>query len=250
MSDQTRVRSRLFLHSGGNLASALHDAADFLAGAENAVFLPYALHELEVYTTEMSAAFRNIGVELIGLHRFPDPVGALQGVDAIVVGGGNTFRLAKALQQLGLVAPIRQAVERGARYWGSSAGSNVASPTIRTTNDMPIVEPSSFNALDLIPFQINPHYIDSGGDAVGETRDVRIKEFLEENDVTVVGLREGSWLVANGRSLMLHGDAGAVMFRRGMRPSVLEPQSNVSFLLDEPSIFDHPLPTFGRRVTP
>jgi dipeptidase E len=191
----------------------------------------------------MRSVFDTIGVELIGLHSFPNPSAAVEDAEAIVVGGGNTFRLVKALHELGLMEGIRRAVARGIPYWGASAGSNVACPTIRTTNDMPIVEPPNFRGFGLVPFQINPHYVDpdTDGETV-ETREYRINEFLDENDVTVVGLREGSWLVAEGSRLALHGDASAMIFRRGSPPTPIQPTADVSFLLNESSRFDTPVP--------
>src|SRR4029077_11261591 len=144
---------------------------------------------------------------------------------AIFIGGGNTFRLLKALQDLDLLEAIRRKVKTGMPYIGSSAGSNVAGPTIRTTKDMPIVEPSSFDSLRLVPFQISPHYLDPDPTSthMGEIQEERIRQFLEENDPPVVGLREGAWLVCGEGSVTLKGLTGARIFRRGYSPTEVVP---------------------------
>jgi dipeptidase E len=135
---------------------------------------------------------------------------------------------------------VRSAIDRGIPYFGASAGANVASPTIRTTNDMPIVQPPSFVAFDLVPFQINPHYVDPPPPEarIGETREERLNEFLEENDVTVVALREQSWLAVDGPSMHLRGTGGAVLFRRGAEPRQLTGGTDLSRLLRETPRYD------------
>ena len=161
------------------------------------------------------------------------------------VGGGNSFRLLKALHEQDLVRAIRERVAAGAVYMGSSAGTNMACPTLRTTNDMPIVQPPSFEALGLLPFQINPHYLDARPDTahMGETRAQRLAQFLEENDVPVVGLREGTWLRREADRLTLGGiEAGGVVFRRGAQPSEIGPGHDLSALLREKPRFDTPAP--------
>jgi dipeptidase E len=153
--------------------------------------------------------------------------------DAIFIGGGNTFRLLKALQDLELIEPIRRKVDCGAPYIGSSAGSNIAGPTIKTTKDMPIVQPRSFDSLGLVPFQISPHFQDPDPNSrhMGETQEERIVQFLEENDTPVVGMREGAWLVVEGDRVMLKGLTGARIFRRGKDPVETNPISEVSELV-------------------
>jgi len=145
---------------------------------------------------------------------------------------GNTFRLLATLQRLGLMTVLRQRVLDGAPYLAASAGTNLACPTIRTTNDMPIVEPSDFGALALVPFQINPHYLDppSGGRHMGESREQRVLQFHEENDVPVLGVREGGWLTRDGDRLQLTGSS-ARLFRRGVEPHEVAPGSDLSDLL-------------------
>lgn len=208
------------------------------------MFVPYAVNDYDRYSAHMIKRFSSIGVSLAALHLQDDPVEGLAGADAIIVGGGNTFRLLRTLHRLELVEPVRRAVKAGVPYWGASAGSNVACPTIRTTNDMPIVEPASLWAFGLVPFQINPHYIDETQKEgeTRETREVRIIEFLEENDAPVVALREGSWLISEGdNSVRLQGPGGGMLFRRGVRPKELDPGSDVSFLLRSQASFDTPL---------
>src|ERR1700730_18817743 len=221
----TAHNGKLVLHAGGSIASALPETAQFLDHAQSAVFLPYAVHDYDAYTAHLLSQFNAFGVSLVGLHSIGDPVDALSNADAIVVGGGNSFRLVNALHERGLVQAIRRLVEDGTPYWGASAGANIACPTIRTTNDMPIAEPPSLKALALVSFQTNPHYIDEilADDEMKETRESRIKEFLEENDVPVVGLREGSWLIANGNKMMMRGVGGSVLFRRGRPAEAIEP---------------------------
>ena len=161
----------------------------------------------------------------------------------LFIGGGNSFRLLDALQRRQLLEPIRRRVRAGElRYLGSSAGSNMACPTLRTTNDMPIVQPASFDALGLIPFQINPHYVDPDPSTthMGETREQRIREFLEQNDVPVLGMREGSWLRRRGGQLALGGVRNVRLFRRGEEPAEYEPGADLSWLLDVPARFDEP----------
>lgn len=235
-------RRKLLLHSGGDISSALNDVADHLDGARRAVFLPFARANHDEYAALMAERMARIGVTIISAHVAPVPAVAVEESDAILVGGGNTFRLLRALHQYALLDVIRMRVADGVPYFGASAGSNVACPTIRTTNDMPIVEAPTFDALNLVPFQINPHYVDPPPPElrVGETRVERLQEFLEENDVTVIGLREPSWVRVDDDRMTLHGDGGAVVFRRGSEPEELSPGSDVSHLLTASVGFDRP----------
>ncbi len=167
-------------------------------------------------------------MEIISVHQHANPASLLHEVDAVFVGGGNTFMLTKLLHETGLMAAIRDAVQGGLPYMGWSAGANVACPTLRTTNDMPIVQPASFDTFNLVPFQINPHYTDATlPNHGGETRDDRIQEFLIANPtVPVVGLREGTMLHVNGTQIELVGEFKAALFTPGgkesLRPGVLE----------------------------
>ena len=184
----------------GYLEHAQHEVRTFLEDVSQVLFVPFALTDHDAYTKKVSAALALHGLETIGLHTSSDPRGMIASSQAIFVGGGNTFRLLATLQRLGLITSIQNAVDSGVRYMGASAGTNIAAPTIRTTNDMPIVQPSSFSALGLVPFQINPHYLDADPSSThaGETRDDRLTEFLEENAVPVLGLREGAHLRVKG----------------------------------------------------
>ncbi len=161
-----------------------------------------------------------MGYGLDSLHEASDPREAIERAEAIFCGGGNTFRLLKALHEMGTLPLIERRVKDGIVYAGASAGLNLACPTIRTTNDMPIVQPPSFDALGLVRFQINPHYIDPapGSTHMGETRETRVREFHEENEAPVAGLREGAILRVEGASIALKGVAGARIFRRGLEP--------------------------------
>ncbi len=197
------------------------------------LFVPYALADRDAYAARARSRFASLGYALDSIHTASDPRAAAKEAEAFFVGGGNTFRLVRELQRQGLYAPIRLRVAAGAAYMGSSAGSNVACPTLKTTNDMPIVQPDSFEALDLVPFQINPHYFDPdpGSTHMGETREQRIAEFHEENPTAVLGLREGAWLEVQDGGMSLRGLRGARLFRRGEPALELAPSSDLSFLL-------------------
>jgi dipeptidase E len=163
-------------------------------------FVPYAQRDWDRHTEVVAGALESIGVETVGVHRSASPRSCVESAEAVFVGGGNAFRLLAAMHRFELLDLIRRRVGERVPYIGSSAGTNLACPTIRTTNDMPIVEPPTLAALGLIPFQINPHYPAEQflGGHLGETRDLRIAEFLEDNDVPVLGLQEGSWLSVTG----------------------------------------------------
>ncbi|MFE3741105.1 dipeptidase PepE [Streptomyces sp. NPDC059134] len=225
----------------GYLDHAREEIGAVLDGARHLVFVPYALADRDGYTAQVAEALAPLGVEVTGAHTAPDPAALIGGARAVFVGGGNSFRLLKALHEHGLVRAIRERVAAGTVYMGSSAGTNMACPTLRTTNDMPIVQPPSFEALGLLPFQINPHYLDARPDTahMGETRAQRLEQFLEENDVPVVGLREGTWLRREADRLTLGGiDAGGVVFRRGAGASEIAPGHDLSALLREKPRFD------------
>lgn len=200
-----------------------------------ALFVPYAAvtFSFDEYEARVSERFREIGHEIMSIHRFKDPVAALQEADAIVVGGGNTWKLLRMIQENGLIGPVREKVMSGTPYIGWSAGSNVACPTLRTTNDMPITEPASFNSFNLVPFQINPHYLDANPSGhAGETREQRIEEFLEINaGVWVVGLREGTMLLVENQKLSLIGPRKARLFIKGAIPREAGKDEDLSFLL-------------------
>jgi dipeptidase E len=204
-----------------------------LTGVKRVLFIPHALKDHEVYAAKARAAFEAMGFELDALHETPNATGAVEGAEAIFTGGGNTFRLLDTLQRLGVMDAIRGRVAEGMPYTGASAGTNLACPTIRTTNDMPIVEPASLNALGLVPFQINPHYQDSdpGSTHMGETREQRLAQYHEENVLPVVGLREGAMLWVDGERVTLKGLKGARIFRRGQAPIEAEPGTDLTDLV-------------------
>lgn len=209
---------------------------DFLGEkAMNALFIPYAAvtFSFEAYEEKVNRRFAEIGHRVTSIHRFINPVEAVENADAIVVGGGNTWQLVKMLQEKNLMKVIRRKVKKGTPYIGWSAGSNIACPSLGTTNDMPIVQPESFKTLKLVPFQINPHYLDDHPtDHGGETRETRIHEFLEVNrERTVVGLREGSMLLLEENELVLMGNRKARIFKYGEEPLELSFDDDFSFLL-------------------
>ena len=200
-----------------------------------ALFVPYAgvTITFDDYERKVKERFNEIGHDVVSIHHFDDPVQAVEQAQAIIIGGGNTFRLAELLQKNSLLGIIRKRVLQETPYIGWSAGANVACPTISTTNDMPVVEPQSFGVLNLIKFQINPHYLDANPDGhAGETREMRISEFIEINrDVIVVGLREGSMLLIENDTIRLAGDRTMRIFKYGAEPFEAEENDDLSFLL-------------------
>jgi dipeptidase E len=208
------------LYGSGYLDHAESEIRDFLGAAESVLFIPYALYDRDAYAAQARGRFEAMGYRLDSIHEAGDARHAVEDAQAIFVGGGNTFRLLKALYDFDVLASIRRKVDGGTPYVGSSAGSNVAGPTIRTTKDMPIVRPPSFDALNLVPFQISPHFLDPDPNTthMGETQEERILQFLEENDTTVFGLREGAMVRIEKGSTILKGSSGARIFRKGHSP--------------------------------
>jgi dipeptidase E len=200
-----------------------------------ALFIPYAavMFSFDEYEAKVSERFREIGHDIVSIHRFSDPARAVREANAIVVGGGNTWKLLKMIHENGLIVPVREKVLSGTPYIGWSAGSNVACPTIMTTNDMPVIQPGSFSAFGLVPFQINPHYIDANpAGHTGETREQRIAEFIEMNpEIRVVGLREGTMLLADSGKINLIGPCTARLFIKGAMPVEAGNSDDLSFLL-------------------
>ena len=224
------------VYSRGYLDHVEQQIKSFLGHATKILFFPFALHDRDTYATKAKARFAAMGYSFEAVHAVSDAREAIEQTDAIFVGGGNTFRLLKALQDLDLLDPIRRKVKDGAPYIGSSAGSNVAGPTIKTTKDMPILQPRSFDSLGLVPFQISPHFLDPDPNSthMGETQEERILQFLEENQTPVVGIREGAWLVCENSAVTLKGDAGARIFRRGEAPVEAKPGDNIVDLVGGP----------------
>jgi len=224
------------LHGRGYLDHAEPEIRDILGTAKRILFFPFALHDRDGYAAKARDRFAAMGYELSSAHTAGDPRKALADVDAIFVGGGNTFRLVKALQDFDWIDPIRERVRSGAPYIGSSAGSNVAGPTIKTTKDMPIVQPRSFDSLGLVPFQISPHFQDPDPSSthMGETQEERIIQFLEENETPVLGMREGAWVRAGRGTVVLGGTRGARIFRRGESPVEKTTGDEISGLVGAP----------------
>lgn len=227
---------RLLLGSGGfrtpdRLTLLTAQMRSFLGEVDDVLFVPYALNDHDRYLQVMTERGLNAGLTLKGIHREDDPLRAVEQARAIYVGGGNTFRLINALYEMNLIDAIRDRVVAGTPFMGVSAGTNVACPTVATTNDMPIVFPPSLDALGLVPFQVNAHYY-SGANFVqagdgyhqhfGETRDDRIREFHELNDTPVIGLGEGGLIRVEGDQYTLIG-AGARVFVKGSGPVDVEP---------------------------
>jgi dipeptidase E len=218
------------IFGSGYLDYAENEIRDFFGKITRVLFIPFALHDRDAYAATARGRFARLGYQLGSLHEAPDVHAAVKTAEAIFIGGGNTFRLLKTLYDFDLLKVIRARVESGTPYLGSSAGSNVAGPTIKTTNDMPIVEPPSFDALGLVAFQINPHYVEPEPDSthMGETREERILQFLEENETPVIGLREGAMVrFENGRA-ELKGVSGARIFRKGRQPIGVEPGAEIA----------------------
>ena len=243
MAPDLLLFSSTSLHGYAPLGHAMDVMAEIVGSAKSLHFAPFAIVDHELYTARVQEILAPIGVRVVGLHAVADPRAAVEEAEVLFIGGGNSFRLLTTLWKLGLIEPIRRRVEAGElRFVGSSAGTNMACPSLRTTNDMPIVQPPTFEALGLVPFQVNPHYLDADPTSThrGETREQRIVEFLEENDVVVVGLREGSWLRRRGPSLLLGGVTGARVFQRGAAPEEVHPGADLSWLLNSQPRFDSP----------
>jgi dipeptidase E len=224
----------------GFLEHAMRAIQEVLDGCASVLFVPLASSHPDAYATVMRDALASIGVRVTSLHQADDVAAAVADAEAVFVGGGNSFRLVRALRQIHALDALRSTVDTGVPYLGASAGSNLACPSIRTTNDMPIVEVASLSALGLIPFQLNPHYLDPDPRSShrGETRQQRIEEFLEENDVPVLGLREGAWLRVAGQQAVLSGAGTGRLFRRDEEPADVPIGADLSFLLDSKPRFD------------
>jgi dipeptidase E len=242
MTMTTMTKRLLLLSNGSELIgdepSELfrNEVRDFLgAGVRRVLFFPFAAVDktYDGYAAKVRATLGPMGHEVEGIHAAGDPRAAVARADAFAVGGGNTFHLLRGIYETGVIELIRARVEAGAPYVGWSAGSNVACPTIRTTNDMPIVEPPSFDAFNLVPFQINPHYTSEQlPNHHGETRDDRLSEFVLANPgVRVVGLREGTMLRVEGSRVRLVGERPARLFLHGQEPRDLAPAEDFDFLL-------------------
>lgn len=217
------VVSTSTVYGGEYLDYITDEMAELFKDTEEVIFIPYARPggiSHDSYTEKAAKAFDKIGKKVIGLHTFEDPVAAIKNAKGVFTGGGNTFVLVNALYKFELMQPLREAIFNGMPYMGTSAGSNICGVSMQTTNDMPIVYPPSFKTLGVIPFNLNPHYLDPDPTSkhMGETRETRIAEFHTQNTIPVVGLREGSWLRVKGDEIILKGDLDARLFKQGKKP--------------------------------
>ncbi|KAF2518140.1 dipeptidase PepE [Flavobacterium salilacus subsp. salilacus] len=229
------IASTSTLHGGSYLDYLLPVLKKHFGNCSTLLFVPYArpggiTHE--AYTAKAVEVFAKINITVKGIHEYENPVMAVQQAEGIFTGGGNTFLLVTQLYKTGTMDAIEKAVQHGTPYLGTSAGSNICGLTMNTTNDMPIVYPPSFRTLGLIPFNINPHYLDPLPDSthMGETRETRIKEFHQFNTQPVLGLREGSWLEVQGKAITLKGELQARLFRQGQEPEEIETGTDLSWL--------------------
>lgn len=216
------------------LAYLIPELKSFFAGVRELVFIPYARPggiEHDDYTAKVAEAFLALGITVKGLHTFADPSAAIRNADGLFTGGGNTFLLVKQLHELQLMEILKEAIEQGVPYLGTSAGSNIGGVNMKNTNDMPIVYPPDFTTMGLVPFNINAHYLDPDPNSKhnGETRETRIKEFHVFNTTPVVGLREGSWIRVKGDKIHTAGSRASRIFKQGITPYELEAGSELNF---------------------
>ncbi len=221
------IASTSTLHGGKYLDYLLPELEQHFSNTKELLFIPYARPggiSHDDYTAKVAEAFGKIGISVTGLHTTEDPVQAVREARGIFTGGGNTFVLVAQLYKHKVMPVLAEVLKKGTPYLGCSAGSNIAGLTMQTTNDMPIVYPPDFRTLGLLPFNLNPHYLDADLQSkhMGETREMRIKEFHSYNSAPVLGLREGSWLDVKGDDIVLKGELTARLFRQGMEPVELE----------------------------
>ena len=229
------IASTSTVHGGNYLEYLLPTLEIHFRDCAEILFIPYARPggiSHDAYTDTVRSAFAKINKTVKGLHEFENAIEAIQNAQGIFTGGGNTFLLVTQLYQNKVMDVLAKVVENGTPYLGSSAGSNITGLTMQTTNDMPIIYPPSFKTLELIPFNLNPHYLDADLQSkhMGETRETRIKEFHAFNDTPVLGLREGSWLEVNGSTILLKGDLTARLLRQNQAPEELESESDLSWI--------------------
>ena len=223
------------VYGSGFLDYLLPELQHHFKDCKTLLFIPYARSggmTHEEYTAKVALAFAKINIAVKGINEFDNPAEAVQNAEAIFTGGGNTFVLVSQLYKNQVMGVLSEKLKNGTPYLGTSAGSNIAGLTIQTTNDMPIVYPPSFQTLGMIPFNLNPHFIDSEGpdNHMGETREDRIKEFHVFNSIPVLGLREGSWLDIKGNSIVLKGNLKARLFRQNQLPEELESGTDLRFV--------------------
>lgn len=221
------------LYGSGYLDHAEGEIRDFLGEVRRVLFVPFALYDRDAYAALARERLKVMGYDLESAHEVKDARQAAETAEAIFIGGGNTFRLLKSLYDFDLLQAVRRQVAQGRPFIGSSAGAIVAGPSLKTTKDMPIVQPPSFDALGLVAFQISPHYLDPDPHSthMGETQEERINQFLEENEAPVAGIREGAILRIEGNAIVLKGASGARIFRKGHAPVETLPGERLDHLL-------------------
>jgi dipeptidase E len=229
------IASTSALHGGDFLEYLLPELNVHFEHCKTILFIPFARPggiSHDEYTTKVALAFAKINKEVKGIHEFEDFSKAIKNAEGIFIGGGNTFLLVTQLYENNIMTVLAEAIKNGIPYLGTSAGSNICGLTIQTTNDMPIIYPPSFKTLGLIPFNLNPHYLDSETQSkhMGETRETRINEFHSFNSIPVIGLREGSWLEVKGDTITLKGNLTARLFRQSQTPVEIESETDLSFL--------------------
>lgn len=229
------IASTSTLHGGTYLDYLLPELAIHFKNCETVLFIPYARPggiSHDDYTAKVASAFKEINIDVKGIHEFEDPKTAIEQAEGIFTGGGNTFLLVSQLYQYDVMTVLSDTLKNGTPYLGCSAGSNITGLTMQTTNDMPIVYPPSFRTLGLIPFNLNPHFLDPDTQSthMGETRETRITEFHAFNSLPVLGLREGSWLDVKGNTITLKGSLSARLFRKNQTPEEFPTNSDLSFL--------------------
>ncbi len=229
------IASTSTLHGGSYLEYLLPELSLHFKNCSNLLFIPYARPSgisHEDYTKKVSDTFATINIRVKGIHEFENPIEAINNAEAIFTGGGNTFLLVAQLYKFNLMEVLAKKLHQGTPYLGTSAGSNITGLTMQTTNDMPIVYPPSFQTLGMLPFNLNPHYLDADLTVkhMGETRETRIKEYHQFNSVPVLGLREGSWLDVKGETIILKGNLTARLFLQNEPAKELESESDLGFL--------------------
>lgn len=225
------------VHGKPYLSYINSEIKEHFEGVKQIVFIPFARPggiTWDEYTSKAKSYFNTIGIEVKGIHEFTDPVAALKSAEGLFTGGGNTFVLLQELYEQTILSTLKQVIENGTPYMGTSAGSNIVGQTINNTNDMPIVYPSSFNALGVVPFNINPHYLDPYPNSkhMGETRETRIKEYHTYQSYAVAGIREGSYLKLENGILTLGGKLSMRLFEQGKEPREVNPGEDIQFMMN------------------
>ncbi len=232
---QILIASTSTVHGSGFLDYLLEPLKVHFKDIDTILFIPFARPggmSHEAYTNMVQLAFSKIGKTVKGLHEFEKPTEAIKNAKGIFTGGGNTFVLVDQLYKINVLDTLKTVIESGTPYLGTSAGSNICGLTIGTSNDMPIAYPKSFQTLGVVPFNINPHYLDPDPSSthMGETRETRIQEFHHFNSQPVVGLREGSYLEVIGSKITLKGSLDARVFEKNKTPYEIKSESELSDL--------------------